>query len=565
MADYDIEKAFREVEEELMKSMIRNMSRHRMEETDEKKEWEMWQALQMKALEEYKNSNRKKFQSRFSRIDKEIGTVIFAAREQGNMEQEIKILKAIQSGFKPPKALKNSTQTMAEFFRVNDRKMEALIKATQNDFKKAEYAMLRMAEDQYRQIIFNAQVYANTGAGTYEKAVDMATKDFLNRGINCIEYANGTRHTVDSYAAMAIRTAAKRAYLTGEGEKRKEWGITTVIMNKRGNACPKCLPFVGKVLIDDVWSGGKQSDGPYMLMSNAIAAGLYHPNCKDSHTTYFEGISTQGASYTSEELKKVEEDYRKEQKQQYADRQAERFTRLADGTLDADGKQKYGKKATEWKNRARQLKDLITRDTEKKVIEFENSLSSVKNIDTRILLKQSLERVEFRLSTKSTSYFDGKNVFLTKSAKGDSVAHELFHEIDSVYGLTEKGMLSSSVKSDYNRLQKLSEGYGKNIPEMLYLEYPEAFYRNKNGELKVYEEYRGISDILNGMSKKEIKLGFGHNKKGYWDAPLSVEKETFAQFGRMLYDNNEDVLEMVRKIFPSCDAEIRRILKEMVK
>lgn len=56
--------------------------------------------------------------------------------------------------------------------------------------------MLRMSEDKYRQIIFNAQVYANTGAGTYEKAVDMATKDFLKAGINCIEYANGSRHTV---------------------------------------------------------------------------------------------------------------------------------------------------------------------------------------------------------------------------------------------------------------------------------------------------------------------------------------------------------------------------------
>lgn len=86
---------------------------------------------------------------------------------------------------------------------------------------------------------------------------------------------------------MAIQTASKRAYLTGEGEMRQSWGISTVIMNKRANACPKCLPFVGKVLIDDVWSGGKASDGPYPLMSSAMAAGLYHPNCKDVHTTYF--------------------------------------------------------------------------------------------------------------------------------------------------------------------------------------------------------------------------------------------------------------------------------------
>lgn len=69
-------------------------------------------------------------------------------------------------------------------------------------------------------------------------------------------------------------------------------------MAKRGNPCPKCLPFVGKVLIDDVWSGGSK-DGvdpetgkKYPLMSYAISKGLYHPRCKDSHTTYFPGIST---------------------------------------------------------------------------------------------------------------------------------------------------------------------------------------------------------------------------------------------------------------------------------
>ena len=41
-----------------------------------------------------------------------------------------------------------------------------------------------------------------------------------------------------------------------------------------------CAPFVGKVLIDDVWSGGRP-DGKHMLMSTAIAKGLYHPRCKD--------------------------------------------------------------------------------------------------------------------------------------------------------------------------------------------------------------------------------------------------------------------------------------------
>ena len=346
---YDIGAAFEAVENELMESMIRNMKRHRIEEVDEDKEWEMWQILQLKALEQYKRNNAKRFQGKFKEINGQIEVLLYAAREQGGMEQEMKILRAIKKGFRPPKQRRGSAATMAEFFKLNDRKLDALIKATQNDFQKAETAVLRMANDQYRKIIYNAQVYANTGAGTYEKAVDMATKDFLSRGINCIEYANGARHTIKDYTEMAIQTASKRAYLQGEGEMRKEWGITTVIMNKRGNACPKCLPFVGKVLIDDVWSGGKASDGPYPLMSSAIAAGLYHPRCKDSHTTYFEGISTPPDSkFTRQEIKEIEDGYRTEQKHQYAKRQADRFGRLARYSLDSENVQRYAAKEKEW-------------------------------------------------------------------------------------------------------------------------------------------------------------------------------------------------------------------------
>lgn len=270
---YDIVKSLERIEDELIGSMIRNMDRHRAEETKEGYNWSQWQVDQLKALDEYKRRNRKKYKSQFKNINGKIETLIKLARAEGGMSQEESILKHIKEGFEPKRISKGIS---GEFFKTNDRKMNALIKATTNDMQKAEYAMLRRSEDKYRQIIFNAQMYANSGAATYEKAVDMATKDFLAAGINSIEYKNGARHTVPEYADMAIRTASKRAYLTGEGEKRKEWGISTVIMNKRGNPCPKCLPFVGKVLIDDVWSGGTSRDGPYPLMSDAIAAGLYH-------------------------------------------------------------------------------------------------------------------------------------------------------------------------------------------------------------------------------------------------------------------------------------------------
>lgn len=260
MNEYDIAEAFRAIEEELIRSMIQNMDRHRAEETEEEFQWSMWQAEQLKNLERYKRQNQKKYRKQFQSINNEISVLIREARDKGNMNQEIHILKAIQRGYRfpnmPQKMLdlleemdgktfrqkaaallkmfrgRNTARGTGEFFKLNDRKLEALIEATVKDMEKAETAILRKANDEYRKAIFNAQVYANTGAGTYEKAVDMATKDMLSCGLNCVVYANGARHTLEDYADMAIRTASKRAYLQGEGEKRQEWGVTTVIVNK---------------------------------------------------------------------------------------------------------------------------------------------------------------------------------------------------------------------------------------------------------------------------------------------------------------------------------------------
>lgn len=342
---YDIEEAFRAIENELLDSMMRNLKHHRAEETKEGFEWTSWQAEQLKALNEYKRKNKKKFGKQFSEINSKIEENIRESRRLGMMDEEVSILEAIKNGFK---AQKVDDALQGKFFKTNQRKLEALINATIKDMKTAETAMLRMADDQYRKIIFNAQVFGNTGAGTYNQAIDMATKDFLSRGINCIQYKNGARVNIASYAAMALRTANTRAYCQGEGQKRQEWGISTVIMNKRGNPCPKCLKWCGKVLIDDVWSGGKASDGPYPLMSKAMAEGLYHPNCKDGHTTFFPGITEEPKPLTRKDVDNSVEDYRLDQKIKYAQNHADRFRRLADYSLDDENKRKYKLKADEW-------------------------------------------------------------------------------------------------------------------------------------------------------------------------------------------------------------------------
>lgn len=355
MSDYNIREAFEKIEDELIDSMMRNFSRHRAEEDKNNFCWTQWQAEQLKSLEEYRKHNAKKFGKRFKTINSKVEEMIRTAKADGNASQEAEILEAVKDGFKAPK--KPSAHSTAEFFKVNDRKLDALIKSTTDDLKRAETAVLRMSNDKYRKAIFNAQVAMNTGAVTYEKAVDIACKDMLNAGLNCVEYKNGARHTLSDYADMAVKTANKRAYLRGEGEKRAEWGVSLVVVNSRQGGCPDCAKYIGKVFIDDVYSNGKKSDGNYPLLSTAIKNGSFHPRCKDSTSTYYPELDDLDAPLSEDEIKELDRQRGIEEKQQYAQRQAERFDRRAEYSLDEDNKRIAQTRADEWHDRADMLEE----------------------------------------------------------------------------------------------------------------------------------------------------------------------------------------------------------------
>lgn len=377
--EYDISHAFQRIEETLIQSLKRNLTRHLNEEKMENMNWSAWQTDQLKALEQFKKDNKKLFKNDFSTINSDIEELIRKSYENGKLEQEKVILEAIKNGdfssnnksinkmWHIYKTTKNKrikkkqltriyekvNQTESSFFKINEKKLKALINETKENFEKAELSILRYSNDQYRKIIYDAQVYANTGSGTPQQAIDMATKDFLSKGINNIEYSNGAMVNIASYAEMAIRTANKRAYLQGEGEKRNEWGVHTVLVTNRGGGCPYCIKFQGKVFIDDVWSGGTEAESNstgYPLLSTAVKARLFHPNCKDTVVTYFPGINTKPIPPTKEELEVKKQNYVIEQKQRYNERQIRKYKRLELGSTDDGNIEKYHNKRIQWQN-----------------------------------------------------------------------------------------------------------------------------------------------------------------------------------------------------------------------
>ena len=58
-SEYDISRAFKRIENDLMDSMMRNLKRHQVEENEKGFTWEQWQVLQLQELEQYRQNNLK--------------------------------------------------------------------------------------------------------------------------------------------------------------------------------------------------------------------------------------------------------------------------------------------------------------------------------------------------------------------------------------------------------------------------------------------------------------------------------------------------------------------------
>lgn len=358
MSKYNIRNIFAEMELDLIKSMQRNLKRHEDEEEEMGFEWEQWQQRKLQDLQQYRKETRQIFKKYEPEVEQAVDTGIKGAFRRG--VDRVRNLWGKITGKKPKVEAEEGSDS--SFFKVNEDRVNALAEASRNDLKQARHAMLRQADDVFRQTIYKAQIYMNSGAASLNQAIDMATKDFLDKGFDCIEFSNGRRMNVASYAEMALRTSSQRAVFAGEGAKRDQLGIRTVVISAHANCSKLCLPYQGKVFIDDVYSGGTAKDGKYPLLSTAMANGLFHPNCRHNMTTFVPGKSRLPEPVDDDEAL---ENYEAEQKQRYIERQIRKYKRLQTGSVDADNEARYKVKVKEWQGRMRDhlsVHDQLRRD-----------------------------------------------------------------------------------------------------------------------------------------------------------------------------------------------------------
>ena len=381
---YNIRKIYEQMELDLIASMKRNLERHKEEELKVGFKFEQWQLAKLRDLERFRKENQEIIGRYSEPIEELISFTLVDTymKGQDNVNEFIKEIKnkyvdnvfvRLPGDLEPilPPIESESMKDMAEevienvriwqeaptprdevFFRMNDDKFNALMETIEKDFSDANAAVLRRMDDVYRQTIFRAQVHYNTGTVSLEQAIDMATKDFLEKGIDAITYSDGKKVNIASYAEMALRTANHRAYLMGEGKKRQEMGLYLVVVSAHTTACELCVPWQGLILIDDVYSGGTKEDGNYPLLSEAMEKKFLHPQCRHNLSTYFPGITTLPKV---PDMEGVEENYKREQQQRHIERQIRKYKRLAEGSIDEENRKKYNAKVREWQGIMREF------------------------------------------------------------------------------------------------------------------------------------------------------------------------------------------------------------------
>ena len=411
MNDYEIKKLYEEMELHLIQSMKRNFGRHLTEENEVGFKFTQWQAEKLKELKRYQRENKKIIGRYTLGLDEEVSEHLQNELRQGSIEAIKQYNKALGKDLKPSKVMNKS------FFKTNDKKVNALIKVVNDDLKTANSSALRMSNDQYRQIIHKSAFFVGNGVFTEKQAaaqaveeisqkklttlaVDEASKNFLAGGLNCIEYSDGRRVNIASYAQMAVRTASLRTHLMGEGNFRASIGRTLVKVTTHGGACKLCTKWQGKVLVDDVYSGGKP-DGKHTLLSEAMAQGFLHPNCRHGITTYYPELEED-----DEVIGPVSE--REENLQQtlnYYNRNIKSYNRLLVGSLDPSNKKTY--------------------ETRKKTFQYKKDfLHTILNKKNRhVSISQNLSRVIDKDLSKEliadTSYYMSKYKDLIPSENKD--------------------------------------------------------------------------------------------------------------------------------------------------
>lgn len=333
MTEKELAALFEELELRLIASLKRNLSAHKAWEQDLGFDWTAWQAEKIRALERFRKENKAILREYRDTISKETRKLLEEQFAEGQAREADELGEASDG-----------------FFEIFDEKLESLIDEMHGKETTVEKAALRMLDDVYRQTIQRADMALQTGSVTVPQAIEMAVEDFARQGINCVEYRDGRRVNIADYVQMALRTSNTRAAILGGAKQRMALGIDIVRVSSYGGCSETCQPWQGGIYIDDVFAvfngeivgnRGKSRNGKwYLMLSVAVRAGLFHPNCRHTLT----GCRDDAKPAPPLDGEKIRQNYKLEQKQRALERNIRKWKRLEAAASDPAVQNAYGKK-----------------------------------------------------------------------------------------------------------------------------------------------------------------------------------------------------------------------------
>lgn len=542
---YALRDIFKEMEMELVASLRRNFINHKVEEQAHGFSWEMWQKAKLRNLQEYRKETTSVIYRFKKRISAAIEQVLRNHFSVGERKADIKLpqdgVSTALPGEEPPQE--------KQFFSMNKKKLDALIKSTKNDFEDVQQAVYRKMDDVYRQTIFKTEFQLSSGAISLGKAIDKATEDFLAKGVNCIAYKDKNGEiiryvNIADYAEMALRTASHRATLLGEGSKCDELGVHLVFVSAHANACKLCLPWQGQILIDDVFSHPNDEyiakyKEKYKLLSDAIKAGLLHPNCRHTLATYFEGVTRLPKPQDPE---KALENYNNEQKQRQLEREIRKRKRILAGTVE-DGDRKEAR--ANLRQAQKNLRDFLEEHPEFK----------------RNQRKEKVHRIDTKLSS-ALNNFDEKALHGLDERtilEVDKALTKIYKEYPHLKGivsevrLIDKGTAEAELDIQ-NKGLKVSLGINKNLTlenassltKRLYEQHKwtkkpgiEGIIRHEMGHILNYDYYVRKNELEYGKPYGDVSLQKLINDLEENQLATELRSETLKRLG--VEDSNDNV------------------------
>jgi hypothetical protein len=190
----------------------------------------------------------------------------------------------------------------------------AIVSETLTRTQPMAFQIRRAVTDVYQRVVTEVAAQTTLGTATRREASQMVLQRLAKQGVTGFKDTAGRAWSMPSYAEMAMRTSTSQAMLQGHTDRITELGVDTVIVSNAPEECSICRPFEGKVLSLTGQTTGRLKDGKTVVASLAEAKGkgLYHPNCRHSHSIYLPGITkatTDTADPAGDKLRQTQRAY----------------------------------------------------------------------------------------------------------------------------------------------------------------------------------------------------------------------------------------------------------------